>query len=135
MHKKTYKYSIIIGVLAGLLVFTTALLVGRTIKSNETRGQLDSVRKQLSAARTTNRELTEQLESANSRLEQINQLCKELGDTTGRNITTIRECIELLEEERYIVACISYYSSCGNSDELYDRIDNWLESQGVDFAH
>ena len=116
-----------------VLYILTAVVFLRTnsIQSNNYRGQLDNVGKKLSLARETNRELEVQLESANSRLEQISFLCEELGESTGRNITTVRQCIELLEEERYQIACIYYYASGGNSDSIYERIDSWLESEGV----
>ena len=116
-----------------VLYICTAVVFLRTnsIKFDAYRGQLDTIAGQLSLARKTNRELEEQLESANSRLEQISFLCEELGESTGRNITTVRQCIELLEEERYQIACIYYYATNSDSDSIYERIDSWLESEGV----
>lgn len=128
-HAKKNNLIFIIG-FAVLYILTTAVLLRtNSIKSNDYRGQLDTAREQLSLARATNRELEEQLESANSRLEQISFLCEELGESTGRNITTIRQCVDLLEEARYQIACIYYYSTGGNSDSIYERIDNWLDEE------
>lgn len=105
----------------------------RTIdQSNDYRRQLDTVRGQLSTATETNRRLAEQLDEAQSRLEQCYYITEELGDITSRNITSIRECREVLEETRYSIACLAYYSSGITSDDIYQRIDNWLQSEGVE---
>lgn len=131
-HAKRNNLISIIVIFVVLYIFTAVVFLRtNSIQSNNYRGQLDTVRGHLATAERTNRELEEQLESANSRLEQISFLCEELGESTGRNITTVRQCIELLEEERYQIACIYYYASGGNSDSIYERIDSWLESEGV----
>lgn len=105
----------------------------RTIdQSNNYRRQLDTVRGQLSTATETNRRLAEELDSANSRLEQCYYITEELGDITSRSITSIRECREVLEETRYSIACLIYYTSGCSSDDIYSRVDSWLQSEGVE---
>ena len=108
--------------------------------TNSARRQIDQLRGQLVTATESNQaligELTDcrgELESCQSRLEQCHFILEELGDTTGRSITTVRDCIDLIEEQRYYIACLSYYIDGGSSDDIYDRIDSWLESEGVDF--
>lgn len=120
-----------------IICLSVSLLLGlawvRTIdQSNNYRRQLDTVRGQLSTATETNRRLAEQLDEAQSRLEQCYYITEELGDITSRNITSIRECREVLEETRYSIACLAYYSSGITSDDIYQRIDNWLQSEGVE---
>lgn len=124
-YQKSYKHIIITIILSILVLLFGAISAFSTAKYYSTRRQLDTAREQLTAATATNRELT-------GRIEQCSFIINELGESTGRNITTIRECIEILEEIRYDVACLSYYIDGGNSDELYDRIDSWLQSEGVD---
>lgn len=105
----------------------------RTIdQSNDYRRQLDTVRGQLSTATETNRRLAEDLDSANNRLEQCYNITEELADVTSRSITTIGEIREVLEETRYSIACLIYYTSGCSSDDIYQRIDDWLESEGVE---
>lgn len=121
-------------------VFILCLFFGlawiRTIdQSNDYRRQLDTARGQLSTATETNRRLAEQLDSANSRLEQCANITEELATVTSRNITSIRECREVIEETRYSIACLVYYTSGCSSDDIYSRIDDWLKSEGVEFTH
>ena len=124
-YQKSYKHIIITVILSILVLLFGTISAFSTTKYYSARRQLDTAREQLAAATETNRELT-------GRIEQCSFIVNELGESTGRNITTIRECIEILEEIRYDVACLSYYIDGGNSDELYDRIDSWLQSEGVD---
>ncbi len=114
-----------------IICLSVSLLLGlawvRTIdQSNDYRRQLDTVRGQLSTATETNRRLAEQLDEAQSRLEQCYYITEELGDITSRNITSIRECREVLEETRYSIACLVYYTSDCSSDDIYQRIDNYV---------
>lgn len=139
-YKPTNKYFVIIcSLVAAIMLLGTILIVGIS-RSNSARGQLDQLGKQLTEATATNnalgRELEDcrgQLESCESRLEQCHFILEELGDTTGRSIETVRDCIDLVEEQRYYIAVLSYYIDGGNSDDIYNRIDSWLESEGVDF--
>jgi hypothetical protein len=122
---------IVIGILAILCILFGSLYVGSTIKSNKLRRQVDTVREQLLGETETNRQLRAELESSQSRLEQCSSILGELRETTSRDITTIRDCIEIIEETRYAIGCLSYYIDDCNSDDIYDRIDNWLETQGI----
>lgn len=136
-NEKISKYNIIICVLAFVIILLGATSIFWT---NSARRQLDQLRGQLSEATESNNSLRGELESCRgelelcqSRFEQCHSILQELGDTTGRSIETVRDCINLVEEQRYYIACLEYYIDSGNSDELYNRIDSWLEHEGVEF--
>ena len=129
--QKNIKYHITIGVLAILCILFGSLYVGSANRSNEARRQVNSAREQLEREAETNRQLRAELESSQSRLEQCSSILGEFRETTDRDITTIRDCIEIIEETKYVVGCLSYYIDNSCSDDIYDRVDNWLETQGV----
>ena len=129
--QKNFKYYSIIVLLTVLCIFFGYLYVGSSIKSNDLRGQVSSVREQLDRETETNRQLRAELESSQSRLEQCHFILEEFRETTDRDITTIRDCIEIIEETRYTIGCLSYYIDDNNSSDIYDRIDSWLETEGV----
>lgn len=132
--KKSFRNIFVIGFFILSLFFGVAWI--RTLdQSNNYRRQLDAARGQLSTATETNRRLADELGEAQSRLEQCANITEELGDITSRNITSIGECREVIEETRYSIACLAYYTSGCSSDDIYQRIDNWLESEGVEFIH
>lgn len=128
-------FSFIFGFVFILCLFFGVAWIRTIDQSNDYRRQLDAARGQLSTATETNRRLAEQLESANSRLEQCANITEELATVTSRNITSIRECREVIEETRYPIACLVYYTSGCSSDDIYSRVDDWLESEGVEFTH
>lgn len=129
-NEKNYKYIIVICVLAFIIILLGATSI---FWSNSARRQIDQLRGQLSEATESNNIITRELEDCRARFEQCHSILQELGDTTGRSIETVRDCIDLVEEQRYYIACLSYYIDSGSSDELYNRIDNWLEHEGVEF--
>ncbi len=128
--KKDFRNIFVIGFFILSLFFGVAWI--RTLdQSNDYRRQLDAARGQLSTATETNRRLAAELESAENRLEQCHYITEGLGDITSRNITSIRDCREVIEETRYSIACLAYYSSGITSDDIYNRIDNWLKDEGI----
>ena len=134
-YQKTYKYHIIAGILVAIYILLGSLFVASSVQSNKARRQLNDVRRQLATEISTNRSLRDELGSCKSRLEQCHFILEELGESTDRDIKTVRDCIDIIEETRYYVACLSYYVDGGTSDDIYSRIDNWLETEGVDFEH
>lgn len=137
-NEKNCKYIIAIIILSVCLFFSTAFFY--IFGSNSARRQVDQLRGQLTEATESNNSLRGELEdcrgeleSCQSRFEQCHLILEELGDTTGRSIETVRDCIDLVEEQRYYIACLSYYIDSGSSDMLYDRTDSWLESEGIEF--
>ena len=129
-NEKTGKYIIIICILAFVIILLGATSIFWT---NSARRQIDILRGQLVEATESNNLITRELEDCRARFEQCHSILQELGDTTGRSIETVRDCIELVEEQRYYIACLEYYIDSGSSDELYNRIDDWLEQEGVEF--
>ena len=130
-NEKSYKYIIIICILAFVIILLGATSIFWT---NSARRQIDVLRGQLTEATESNNLITRELEDCRTRFEQCHSILQELGDTTGRSIETVRDCIELVEEQRYYIACLEYYIDSGSSDELYNRIDDWLEQEGVEFV-
>lgn len=130
-NEKTCKYIIIICILAFVIILLGATSIFWT---NSARRQIDVLRGQLVEATESNNLVTRELEDCRARFEQCHSILQELGDTTGRSIETVRDCIELVEEQRYYIACLEYYIDSGSSDELYNRIDDWLEHEGVEFV-
>lgn len=124
-------FSFIIIIVTVLCLFFGVAWIRTIDQSNDYRRQLDTVRGQLSTATETNRRLAEDLDSANNRLEQCYNITEELADVTSRSITTIGEIREVLEETRYSIACLIYYTSGCSSDDIYSRIDSWLSSEGI----
>ena len=129
-NEKNYKYNITICVLAFVIIL---LGVTSIFWTNSARRQIDILRGQLVEATESNNLITRELEDCRTRFEQCHSILQELGDTTGRSIETVRDCIDLVEEQRYYIACLEYYIDSGSSDELYNRIDDWLEHEGVEF--
>lgn len=129
--QKNFKYYSIIVLLTVLCILFGYLYVGSSIKSNDLRGQVSSVREQLDRETETNRQLRTELESSQSRLEQCHFILEEFRETTNRDISTIRDCVEIIEETRYTIGCLSYYIDNSCSSDIYDRLDSWLETEGV----
>lgn len=99
---------------------------------DESRRANDQFREQLARAEDANRQLTEELDDCRNRIGQCQYILSDLDGLTTTNVRTVREAIELIEETRYEVACLSYYLGCFDTDEYYDRVDSWLEAQGIE---
>lgn len=114
-----------------IIVFFFCLFVGAAVLLFSNTRELDTARRlndqlteRVSAAEDTNRELTKSLG-------QIRFLCGEFDNSVNRNVATVREAIEVLEETRYFVQCIEVECGLWDSDSIYDGMDSWLESEGV----
>lgn len=125
-YKKTYKFhiAIISFIFTSLLFFT--LFLGSTIKSNNYRRQLDTAREQLTRAEDTNRELTD-------KIGQCRFIVKDLAESTDRNIEDVRGIIDLVEEVRVQVYNLEMVIDNSSSDDVYNRIDSWLQSEGIEY--
>lgn len=115
--QKSYKHIVVIVILAVFLFFSGALSVFSTVQYNKVRGQLDTAREQLTTATETNRRLTIQLG-------QCQFIVNDLTESTNRNITNVRECIELLEEIRTQVGSLEMVFDNRSTDELYSWYDD-----------
>ena len=110
----------------GIIIFMFALLLSASI-------DLFASSKQLDESRATNDRLTEQLNRAtdtNRRLAETVEQCQfivtELGNTTDRNIGTVREAVEVIEETREAVGALETELGLWDSDSVYERIDNYV---------
>lgn len=83
-----------------------------TRKLNKYRGHLDTVREQLIRAEKYNRELTERLGSISTNVQK-------LGELTDRNVSGVRQCIEIIEETRVII------KEMEDSIYGYDTLDSY----------
>lgn len=111
--EKTVKY-ILISVVLLLIAYNTV----STKQLVDTRRHLDTAREQLVRATEYNRGLTERLGSVQAN-------ATKLGELTSRNVSTVRECVELVEEIRVGVKEMED-SICGGDtfDSYYDYWDN-----------
>ena len=113
MEKKSINYFIIVLIL--LLLF---IQFGSSKQLNNVRRQLDTVRNELVRATEYNKELTE-------RLGNIQANATKLGELTERNVSGVRECIELVEEIRVGVKRLEDCIYDSNTiDGYYDYYDN-----------
>lgn len=119
-EKTTYRIFIsIIICLFVLLAGTVIYGVTCTRKLDTARAANDRLTEQLSYASDTNRRLTETV--GNCRF-----IVTELGNATGRNVGTIREAIEIIEETREAVGALEVELGLWDSDSIYGRIDNYV---------
>lgn len=122
-EKTTYRTFI------SIIICMFVLLAGTVIYGVVCTGKLDTARaandrltEQLSYAADTNRRLTETI--GNCRF-----IVTELENAVGRNIGTIREAIEIIEETREAVGALEVELGIWDSDSIYDRIDSWLSDE------
>ena len=118
-------------IIGGLLIMFLCLFIGATVllfsttrELNKTRRLNDGLTERISAAEDTNRELTKSLG-------QIRFFCEEFDSSVDRNIRTVTEAIEVIEETRYYVQCIEVELGLYDSDSIYNGIDSWLQNEGV----
>ena len=121
-EKKKRIFIYIIVLLAVLLFGTTVYGIYCTNKLDEAGRLNDQLTERLSAATDTNRRLAETVE-------QCQFIVTELGSTTDRNIGTVREAVEVIEETREAVGALEVELGIWDSDSVYDRIDSWLDSE------
>lgn len=118
-------------IIGGLLILFFCLFVGALVLLFSTTRELnklgatnDRLTERVVQAEDTNRELTKSLG-------QIRFLCEEFDSSVDRNIGTVGEAIEVIEETRYYVQCIEMELGLWDSDSIYQRIDDWLQNEGV----
>lgn len=121
-EKKNRIFIYIIVLLAVLLFGTTVYGIYCTNKLDQAGRLNDQLTERLSAATDTNRRLAETVE-------QCQFIVTELGNTTDRNIGTVREAVEVIEETREAVGALEVELGIWDSDSVYDRIDSWLDSE------
>lgn len=118
-------------IVGGLLILFFCLFVGTVVLLFSTARELDKLgttndrlTERIMEAEDTNRELTKSLG-------QIRFLCEEFDSSVDRNIRTVGEAVEVIEETRYYVQCIEVELGLYDSDSIYDGVDSWLQNEGV----
>ena len=118
-EKKNRIFIYIIVLLAVLLFGTTVYGIYCTNKLDQAGRLNDQLTERLSDATDTNRRLAETVE-------QCQFIVTELGSTTDRNIGTVREAVEVIEETREAVGALEVELGIWDSDSVYNRIDNYV---------
>ena len=122
--KDEYKKNIIF-IIAAVFFIVLSGNIYNSIESYKYRKHLDTVRKQLAATEEYNRELTERFRSIST------NVCK-LRELANRNVSGVRECIEIIEETRVITKEMedSIYGS-DSIDGYYNYWDSYFRDEGL----
>lgn len=126
--EKINKYRITVCILVGIIIILGVLFSSSSVKSNRLRAINDRLTERLNYSENTCRGLTETVGNCKS-------ICGELDKLSERNIGTTRDAIEIIEETRYYVQSLEMELGYWDSDSIYNGIDNWLESEGIEFIH
>lgn len=112
---------IIVSIIAAVSIMWAVFNTG---KLNQSRRLCDNIREQLITATNENRRLGETVE-------QCSNITAELGEITKRNISTARDCIELIEEIRVQVYNLEVCVSGFDIDEYYRTTDSLFYNEGL----
>lgn len=126
MEKKHFIYNCIVLLIFFVLSAACVTFYTNTKQFDDTRTELDGVREQLNAAENTNRELREQFEDCTRRVAKCKLILSDFESITNRNISTIRDCIEIVEETRCTIAYLSYYLDGVDTDSYYEWCDDYV---------
>ena len=108
------------------IIFILCLFLYSTIctkQLNKYRRHLDTARNELIRAEEYNRELTERLGSISTNVHK-------LGELADRNISGVRQCIEIIEETRVIVQELE--NICYGSDSIDSYYSYWDNIYGLE---
>ena len=108
------------------IIFILCLFFYSTIctkQLNKYRGHLDTAREQLIRSEEYNRELTERLGSISTNVHK-------LGELADRNVSGVRQCIEIIEETRVIVKELE--NICYGYDTLDSYYSYWDNIYGLE---
>lgn len=130
--KKIYwPYTLIVVIITLCLLFGS-LSIYSTVKSNQLRATNDQLTERLSESTDACTRLAGELRECTITIDQCRNYCTELGAISERNISSIRDAVETIEEERYFVQCLEMELGLWDSDSYYEWCDNWLQTQGVE---
>lgn len=124
-NEKNYKYSIIICILAFLLLFCGALSAFSTVQYNKARADNDRLAEQVNRTTDTCTRLTETIGECQS-------ICRQLDESSRRDISDIRDAIEIIEETREAVGAMEVALGLFDSDGYYNWLDSYVfDSEGL----
>lgn len=117
-NEKNYKYIIIICILAFVLILSGLTDI---FWANKARADNDRLTEQVNRATDTCTRLTETIGECQS-------ICRQLDESSRRDISDIRDAIEIIEETREAVGAMEMALGLFDSDGYY----NWLDSYVFD---
>ena len=120
-YQKSNKHIVAIIVLTVFLFLSGALSVYSSVKSNQLRTANDRLTEQLNRTTDTCTRLTETIGECQS-------ICRQLDESSRRDISDIRTAIEIIEETREAVGAMEVALGLFDSDGYY----NWLDSYVFD---
>ena len=123
-NEKSCKYIIIICVLTFLLLFCGALSVFSTVQYNQARADNDRLTERVNRATDTCTRLTETIGECQS-------ICRQLDESSRRDISDIRDAIEIIEETREAVGAMEVALGLFDSDGYYNWLDSYVFDNGV----
>ena len=118
-YQKTSKHIVIIIILSVLLLFSGALSIYSSIKSNQLRAANDQLTERLDRATNTCNELRGTIANCQS-------ICRDIDELNTRSISTAREAIEIIEETREAVGAMEVALGLFDSDGYYDWLDSYI---------
>lgn len=104
------------------ILFLLANCIRNTKQLNTYRGYLDTVRNELVRAEEYNRELTERFGNLSTKVQK-------LGELADRNVSGVRQCIEIIEETRVIVKELEDCCGSFSQSEYYQYWDSYYRDE------
>ena len=124
-YQKSNKHIVAIIVLTVFLFLSGALSVYSSVKSNQLRTANDRLTEQLNRTTDTCTRLTETIGECQS-------ICRQLDESSRRDISDIRTAIEIIEETREAVGAMEVALGLFDSDGYYTWLDSYVfDSEGV----
>lgn len=130
-YHKTYRYSFIVLILVLTSLLFGALFIKESIKSNKLGRYNDQLTERFIDSTNTCTELAGELRECSITIDQCRSHCNKLREISKRDVRTVRDAIEIIEEERYYIECLEVELGLWNTDEYYDWLDNWLSDEGL----
>ena len=123
-YQKSNKHIVAIVILTVFLFFSGALSVYSSVKSNQFRTANDRLTEQLDRTTYTCTRLTETIGECQS-------ICRQLDESSRRDISDIRTAIEIIEETREAVGAMEVALGLFDSDGYYTWLDSYVfDSEG-----
>lgn len=130
-YHKTYRYFFIVLILVLTSLLFGALFIKESIKSNKLGRYNDQLTERFVDSTDTCTRLAGELRECSITIDQCRSHCNELREISKRDVRTVRDAIDIIEEERYYIECLEVELGLWNTDEYYDWLDNWLSDEGL----
>lgn len=122
-NEKNYKYIIIICILAFILILSGLTDI---FWANKARADNDRLTEQVNRTTDTCTRLTETIGECQS-------ICRQLDESSRRDISDIRDAIEIIEETREAVGAMEEALGLFDSDGYYNWLDSYVfDNEGLD---